>query len=99
MNTQNLLRPAPYRTSSFHFDRQSRLFTAEISDLRAVRSGAIFERVWNDSADEGLTLVSTRTGREVVYVVTDVVSREGDLLYWDLVSVNDSQPAIRIFND
>lgn len=104
MNTHaaNLLRPARYSTDLFHYSKEAYLFVVEMSDLRAVRSSdsSVFERVWNDSADEGLTLVSSRTGTEVVYVVTDVKTREGDVLYWELTAVYDQLlPGMHVFND
>jgi hypothetical protein len=88
------LRPSPVTTRLFDYDPKTRTFSAEASDLRVG-----FGRVWADSCDEGLTMVSATTGREVVFVVQDEVrDREGDTLYWTLRSV-DGQYTATVFND
>lgn len=80
-----ILRPAPISTRQFSYDRKRYLFTAEIS------STAGLGRVYDDACDEGLTLVSARTGTEMVFVV-EFVSRdaEGDILFWYLRPVSNS---------
>ena len=62
------------------------------------------EQVWNDACDTGLTLISQRTGREMVYAVEHIEKdRDGDLLFWDLLPANlsdrDGALKIRVFND
>lgn len=76
------LRPAPVSTAQFTFDARQARFVAEISDLGR---GFTFGRVWDDSVDEGLTLVSTRTGDEIVFVVDDEIVRDGEIRYWKLI--------------
>lgn len=93
----SLLTPTPVARQHFSFIED--MLVAEISDLGpAFRFG----RVWNDSCDEGLTLVDANSGRRVVYAVDHVERYQGDLLYWDLIPASlalRSQPAIRLFND
>lgn len=95
-----LLRPCPCSTRSITFDREANLLVSEISTLGV---GVTFERVWDDACDEGLTLISHRTNREVVYAVDRIeADREGDILYWDLIPARlDEQflPTLRLFND
>lgn len=91
------LRPAPLSTRRFTYDGGK--FIAEASDLGR---GFNFGRVWDDSADEGLTLVSHTTGREVVCVVDHVEVRDGDILFWRLAPVNAPASArfhVVVFND
>lgn len=72
-----ILRPTPVSSDLFslHLGRET-LFVAELSDL-----GRGLERVYDDAADVGLTLVSARTGREVVCrVAREERDREGELV-------------------
>ncbi len=57
-----------YSTKLFHWDKETRTLTAEASDLE--RFEQIFDRIWDDAADEGFTLVSHHTGRQVTFVIT-----------------------------
>lgn len=93
----NILRPAPTSTRTITLDRATGLLVAEMSNLNG------FDRVYQDACDEGLTLISHITGREVVYAVNGVVKdAEGDLVHWDLIPADTRDsglPALRIFND
>lgn len=93
-----LLHPTPVTTARFNY--QAGQFTAEISDLGP---GFRFERVWNDSCDEGLTLVSKRTGFELVFAVVHTERREGEILWWELAAVTRNRChkglTIKLFND
>lgn len=90
--TTNLLEPAPVSSSQLTYNAASKLFSAFASDTNG------FGRVWNDSCDEGLTVVSSKTGKRVVFVVEDVAhDDEGDLTYWSLRSL-DGAYAMVVFN-
>lgn len=95
-----ILQPAPTPLARFTYLRTHNLLVADASDLLAAREG--FGRVWDDAADEGLTIVSP-TGRNVVYVLTDRHrDDEGDMLWLDLVPAlprDAALPTVRIFND
>ena len=70
-----ILRPPSISTESFTFS--DRRFVAEASDL-----GPDFRlgRVFDDACDEGFTLVSHRTGKDVVFAHhEDKVDLDGDL--------------------
>jgi hypothetical protein len=80
------------------------VFSTFISDLgRSFH----FTRVYNDSCDEGLTIVSSKTGKEVTFAINKVDKSEGDIRYWELLPVKESiqrVPAAKnckvlIFND
>lgn len=91
-----ILRPNPVALSQFTWDRSANLLVAEMSSLDG------FGRVFDDACDEGLTIISHHTGREVVYaVMAEEKDVEGDLLFWDLESarLGEDVPKVRIFND
>lgn len=91
-----LLHPAPVGSDRFVWYAPGRVFTGEMSELRG------FGRVWDDSCDEGLTLVSSRRpGEAVVFVVSHTEVRDGDLLYWDLKPADgrDRGFTVRVYND
>jgi hypothetical protein len=91
-----ILRPSLVSTKQFTFVKDERLLVAEASSLPE------FGRVYSDACDEGLTVVSHHTGREVVYVVNAVhKDREGDLTHWDLIPASGGTglPNLRVFND
>lgn len=93
-----ILRPRPVSTRLFSYDRRARVFTAESSDL-----GGPLERVYDDAADVGLTLVSETTGVELVYrVMHHERDLEGELLWTDLEPVDPRRRGlctVRLFND
>lgn len=77
-----------------------KLLVAEMSDFgRDFRFG----RVYDDACDVGLTIVSRRTGREVVFAVDrEFRDREGELLWVELVPANLSERGlcrVRLYND
>lgn len=91
-----LLKPAPISTATITLYEGMMVGEASTLQFRP-------ERVWDDACDVGVTLVSHRTGREVVYVVEDMArDGEGDLLWWDLLPADLSMrflPPLRVFND
>jgi hypothetical protein len=92
-----ILKPAPRPTTAFNWDAANRMFSAEASDLGP---SFRFEQVYDDACDEGMTLISHRTGQAVTCAVTHVErDREGDLLYWDLLPLGNKCFRVRIFND
>ena len=87
------LTPAPVSTRQFHYDPYTRHFVGFINDTHGLG------RVYDDAADEGLTLVSSRTGAELVFVVTDETrDAVGDIRAWVLRSV-DGRFTATLFND
>lgn len=87
-----ILRPAPVHSDRF-FWRQGN-GVADISDL------AGFGRVYDDAVDMGLTVISTRTRSEKVFVVSDEHrDDEGDLTHWTLAPTDGSGVTLMVFND
>lgn len=81
-----LLKPAPVSTEKFSWFRDSRQFVAEISDFGPHWQ---FGRVWDDAADEGLTLVSQWSGEEIVFVIFAEDTDGDEVIGWHL------KPAVR----
>lgn len=88
-------------TGRFGVNPELKRMTAFVSDF-----GPDFEfaQIYPDSADEGLTLVSQRTGQEVDWVVDDVHRSEEGIDYWVLVPAEGSPESVRgwklyIYND
>ena len=78
-----LLRPAPVPIRQFTWLPAERLFVGEISSTHGLG------RVWDDSCDEGLTIVAT-SGNEVVFAVEKTLRNdEGEMTGWEL------RPAVR----
>lgn len=86
-------------TRPFLYDPTTNTFSAEASDLRGFRLG----RIYDDACDIGFTLVSQRTGREIVFALAhEERDREGDLLFEDFRPVNRNEwgaGTVRVFND
>lgn len=95
---------ATYQSTQFMFHRESFMMTAEMSELRQG-----FGQIYPDAADEGLTIVSHRTGKPMDFVVDHVeYSADGeDLIWWDLIpafkhKIKDplvQRLRVRIYND
>lgn len=86
-------RPTPVSTRQFHYDPATQCFSAEISSTHGLG------RVWDDSADQGFTMVSTRTSAEVVFVLTEEIrDEEGDTRWWTFRSI-DGRFTADLFND
>jgi hypothetical protein len=90
----SILHPPMVSSAQLSFYNGS--YVGEISDTDG------FGRVYDDACDEGLTLVSQRTGREVVFVVDRTEVRDGEVVSWRLIPAD---PRLRreadmiLFND
>ena len=97
MGAMTTLRPAPISSRQLHFDANTNEWVGEISSTNG------FGRVWNDSCDEGLTLVSADSGRETVFYVNRTIrNTDGDIAFWILAPVAEPGAlpcTIRLFND
>jgi hypothetical protein len=90
------------------FVHPDKTLSADISDLSGGGAKQVFGRIYADACDEGLTLVSHKTGQEVrMFVSREVRDNEGDITHWCLRSVPEDErklglPAtieLTIFND
>jgi hypothetical protein len=86
----------------FTWSRESKSYVAEASDL-GLRAGFQFGRVYDDSIDEGFTMQSQFDPSDhVVCVVTDIDTKEGDVRFWVLKPVRNTDRLdwkVIIFND
>lgn len=74
-----ILHPPATPTTQLSYDPESRQYVGEISSTNG------FGQVYDDACDVGMTLVSTRTGNEIVFVVHQThIDAEGDTTHWTL---------------
>lgn len=75
---------AAYQSDSFDYDPQTRVFSQDASMLEHTFK-PMFHQVYQDAIDDGLAIVSSRTGRKVSYVVTNIKrNADQDILFWEL---------------
>lgn len=88
-----ILHPTPVSTDRFTFAEG--VLAAEASDLPDP------SRVYDDACDVGYTVISHRTGREVVYAQHETVRNATEVRYWIYMPVRHTDPQIpvHIFND
>jgi hypothetical protein len=95
-NRHPQLHPNPVSVTQFMWYAPEHRFIADMSEIRG------FGRVWADSCDEGITLISRHAQRgEIVFVVDHTDVLDGDIRYWDLVPA-DGKPCgftVRVYND
>lgn len=90
-----ILKPKPVSIRQFNYDRATRTLAAEISSTNGMG------RVFDDAADEGLTIVSSK-GVEVVFCVDRTNVKDGEIIGWTLRPVGDwtgSRLTVELFND
>lgn len=91
-----LLNPPRLTTDRFTWVPSENTLVAEMSDLPE------FGRVWDDACDVGYTVVSSRTGKEIVYAVHHEEKQDGDLVSWILKPAERSfldLPTLTVYND
>jgi hypothetical protein len=75
-------------SSRFTYRKCDKQFISEISSLG---KGFRMERVYPDACDVGFTMVSDKTGKQVVFVEEDEVRDvDNDILYWLFVPTENS---------
>ena len=79
-----------FSSDSFDYDPATKCFTAEISDLAAVCNTFVFHWVYDDAMDLGLSIVSSRTGAEIIYAAEVDIDDEGDVMQWTLYPTPES---------
>jgi hypothetical protein len=91
----------------FYYSPTEKEFSAESSDF-CRRNKDLFHRLYQDACDEGITIISTKTGVEVDYYISECIEdNEGDLLSWILIPTLESLrktplasgTSVVIFND
>ena len=66
----------------FSYSPNEKQFLAESSDFCRANKG-LFHRLYQDACDEGITLISSRTGAEVDFYVDEYhKNNEGELISW-----------------
>ena len=91
-------------TTKLTWNPATRTFSAEVSDFG---HGFNFDRVYADSCDLGVVVVSHKTGKAAKYAIEKIVKDEGEVVSWELVPTRDAvrmNPTLRgtkvvLFND
>jgi len=86
-------------TKNLHWQKLPRSFFAEISELP--NKQIPLKRVFQDSCDEGFTLVSDWTGQKLDFYLNETVKSEGDVVAWHFLPVRKNGPVtkVTILND
>jgi len=93
-------------TDRFLYSKETKTFVIDISDLG---STYVFDRIYSDAADEGITLYSEKSGLEATYYLDhcNYDHIEGEVVSWELKPTTETirkHPQLRdttvlIFND
>jgi len=86
-------------TKHFHWLKLPRQFFAEISELP--NQHIPLKRIFQDSCDEGFTLVSKDTGVGLDFYLDKEVKSEGDIVAWHFLPAQKNGPVnkVIILND
>lgn len=95
-----------FSTSSFSFDGKSKVFSAEISELMHGKV-QFLGQIYPDACDEGIFLVSHKTGETAVFYLNVIDVSEGEYRAWELLPTTETlrkQPRLAgykivVFND
>jgi hypothetical protein len=93
----NLLTPTRVNGDKFAWSKNR-----GVTEISTLGPDFDFSRVWNDACDEGLTIVSHKTGREIVFAINNTRrDADNDVVAWELTSVSPKFHGISlvIFND
>jgi hypothetical protein len=92
-----------FPSTMFMWHNKDRVLSADVSELTCGNGFRNpFTRIYNDACDEGFAIRSNYTNTLVVFAVSHVEVREGDILWWDLkpVKLGDNKlVTVRVFND
>jgi hypothetical protein len=91
----------PHRVSSSKFTYHQGTFVCEDSDFGKVGLIDRLGQVYDDACDLGFTIVSQKTGREVVFAQDGEDRRDGEVMGWRFVCVTPGHKNLKalIIND
>jgi hypothetical protein len=87
---------AQVSSKSFDWFADRRIFIAEISELPSFyrpghfRGSFQFEQVYPDACDVGFTMISDRTGEEVVFAMTSTDMNGDEIAGWRFTPTRES---------
>lgn len=86
---------ATFRSSDFDFDSTTGVFSQDMSILDH-KTHTVFHQVYVDAIDDGLAIVSDRTGVTVSYAVDETIrNADQDIVKWVLVPINPDKTKAR----
>ena len=79
-------------TRMFFYDKQDRCFSQDMSTLTdGPKNRPVLDRICPDAYDEGLHLVSEKTGETCVFYVDRMhVNRDNEITHWELFVTPES---------
>lgn len=90
-----VLHSAPHINSDrFSYNPQTQTFACEESDLHGIRYCG---RIYDDAADEGMWLVSHKTGKKKPFALFHTHVREGEITHWEYHEI-DPKTGLTVFN-
>lgn len=85
---------ATFSSNQFFFDKQTKLFTTDMSMLDNGRTVQVFHKVYQDAIDQGFIMVSHHTGKEITFVIDKIdggdEEHDGEIMGWNLVPTAES---------
>lgn len=82
--------PVPVSTKQFNYDKATKTFSADMSQLDMGGRVMVWHQAYPDACDEGIKVTSHITGKEVMYVVDRRDELGGETKGWHLVPTADS---------
>lgn len=87
-------------TKLFHYDQETRTFCAEISTLECNGYFPGPRQIWDDACDTGFYLESHKTGRKILFVLSETCVEDGFPVEWLYISADpEFEFELTIFND
>lgn len=82
-----------FSTKLFHHDVADKIFMQEISTLEAnIGHKNVFGRIWADSIDQGLALVSQNTQTAAIFYVEETHrDADRDITHWTLLPTRETK--------
>lgn len=77
---------AQISTDMFFYDKQERCFSQEMSTLSGGKENRpVLERLYPDSCDEGIQLISHKTLQTITFYVDRThINRDNEITHWEL---------------
>jgi hypothetical protein len=78
-----------FSNSAIQFSLKDEAFVVSKSQLSLISSGHLFENVYDDSEDLGLT-VMTKSGIAVKFVIVDIEKYQDEIVKWVLIPTDSA---------
>lgn len=87
--------PTVHHSDQFSWDANKKQLYADASDI-GITAGMTFGPIFNDACDQGLFVMSRRSGRIAVFaLVREIKDREGEVTGWEFEATRPHQSMFR----